>query len=147
MVRTLQPDLSGRPHRLVVDRVMRASPRTLYAAWTDRFDSWFAEPGETLMSPATDRAFFFYNRRDRGREPHYGRFLRLEEDALVEMTWVTGKAGTGGTETLLLIELTAMSEGTHLRLTHSGFDEPDARDRHEQAWPEALEILDEMLAP
>ena len=145
MLSKLQPDLSARPHRLVVERMMRASSPELYAAWTDQFDSWFAAPGETLMAPTPDRPFFFYNRHDWGRDPHYGRFLALEENRLIEMTWVTGKAGTGGTETVLRIELTPTGNGTHLRLTHSGFDEPEARDRHEQAWPEALETLDETL--
>jgi len=125
---------------------MRASAPALYLAWTSRFDAWFAEPGETLMTPEPGRPFFFYNRHDWGRDPHYGRFLRLEENSLVEMTWLTGKAGTGGAETVLRIELAEMDDGTHLTLTHSGFDDADARDRHEAAWPEALETLDEILA-
>ncbi len=61
------------------------------------------------------------------------------------MTWVTGKAGTGGAETVLRVELTETGGGIHLKLTHSGFDDVEARDRHDAAWPEALETLDEVL--
>ncbi|MBI1236802.1 MAG: SRPBCC domain-containing protein [Alphaproteobacteria bacterium] len=138
----LQPDLSGRPHRLTVERMMRASAPALYAAWTAELDSWFAEPGETIIPAQADRAYFFYNRHDWGRDPHYGRFLALEQNRLIEMTWLTGRAGTAGAETVLRIELTPQAQGTHLKLTHSGFYDTDARDRHEQGWSEALEILE-----
>lgn len=142
----LRPDLSARPHGLTVERVMRAGAPALYAAWTDTFDSWFGQPGETLMTAEVNRPFFFYNRHDWGRDAHYGRFLALEENRLVEMTWLTGGPGTGGAETVLRIELTPHKDGTHLKLTHTGFYDAAARDAHEKAWPEALDILDATLA-
>jgi len=84
-----------------------------------QFDSWFAQPGELLMTPEIDKPFFFYNRKDWGRHPHYGRFLELKKDELVEMAWVTGEGGTEGAETVIRVELSAREEGTLLRLTHS----------------------------
>ena len=126
---------------------MKADASDIYIAWTQKFDSWFAQPGELFMTPEVDKPFFFYNREDWGRDPHYGRFLELKHDELVEMAWVTGKGGTDGAETVLRIELSTREEGTLLRLTHSGFDSEESRDGHAKNWPEGLEVLDEALCP
>jgi uncharacterized protein YndB with AHSA1/START domain len=139
------PEISTRPLRFTVERLMKASAASLYEAWTERFDCWFAEPGELMMVPEIDRPFFFKNRRDWGSHPHYGRFIELEKNSLVEMTWVTGEGATEGAETVLRIELTPREHGTLLRLTHSGFRDAQSKDGHEQNWPEGLETLDEAL--
>jgi uncharacterized protein YndB with AHSA1/START domain len=144
------PDLSTRPLSMEVERLMKAGAADIYRAWTERFDLWFAQPGELMMWPEIDRPYFFYNRKDWGRHPHYGRFTRLEKDRLVEMTWVTsdgaGRGGTEGAETLLRVELTPQARGTMLRLTHSGLRDEQSRQGHVDNWPEAIAILDEALA-
>ncbi|MBI3507720.1 MAG: SRPBCC domain-containing protein [Proteobacteria bacterium] len=144
------PVLSGRRRDVRVVRRMEADAPSLYRAWTERFDVWFAEPGELLMTPRVDAPYFFHNRREWGTSPHYGRFLRLENNRLVEMTWVTsrggtGKGGTEGAETLLRVELRPRAKGTDLRLTHWGFANERSRKGHADNWPAALEILDERL--
>jgi uncharacterized protein YndB with AHSA1/START domain len=52
-----RPDISDRPHELVVEREMRASPTAVYRAWTEEFDSWFASPGQIRMRPVVDEPF------------------------------------------------------------------------------------------
>ncbi|MEM7261376.1 MAG: SRPBCC domain-containing protein [Planctomycetota bacterium] len=131
---------------MTIERVMKASANDLYRAWTEKFDAWFAQPGELLMTPEVDRPFFFYNRHDWGRHPHYGRFLELKQDELVELAWVTGEGGTEGAESVIRVELSAHEDGTLLRLTHSGFCHEPSRVGHADNWPEALEVLDEALA-
>lgn len=146
-----EPDLSERPFGLEVSRAMAGSPEALFRAWTEEFDRWFAAPGSVLMEPRVNAPFFFetvYKVEDgkpAARHPHYGRFLRLEPNRLVEMTWVTGKGGTEGAETLVKVHLSPQGKGANLRLTHAGFAEEGTTKQHEHAWPLVLERLDAIV--
>ncbi|HET8840454.1 MAG TPA: SRPBCC domain-containing protein [Ktedonobacteraceae bacterium] len=124
---------------------MRAIPSALYQAWTRYMDRWFAEPGSVLMKEEVNAVFFWQTYHAGERHPHYGRFLRLEPDRLVELTWLTGMAGTKGAETVVTVELAPEGTGAHLLFTHAGFLDQASRDQYEQAWLGILTHLDERM--
>ena len=129
-----------------IEQTLRAEPDAIFVAWTEAFDTWFALPGSISMTPRVGEPYWFDVEHGGERHPHYGRFIALEPASLVVQTWVTGRGGTDGSETLLTIELESMAPGTRVRLTHSGFYDEAASDRHATAWPQILDHLDEVLS-
>jgi uncharacterized protein YndB with AHSA1/START domain len=141
-----QPDLSSRPHDSHAERWTPLSPVRLYRAWTLEWDVWFAKPGTVVMDPQPGQPWFFEVEFQGNRHPHYGRFIRLHPGRLVETTWVTGKGGTEGAETLLTVEFIPENDGTRVKLSQRGFPHAKAAAENQAAWPLVLEQQEKRLA-
>lgn len=104
------------------------------------------------MKPEVNSVFFFrtFQKSETGTEPrhqpHYGRFLRLIPECLIEMTWITGIDGTDGTETVVTVEFSPEGTATEVRVTHAGFLDQAACDLHAGAWPLVLEQLERRMS-
>ncbi|NYD52495.1 uncharacterized protein YndB with AHSA1/START domain [Actinomadura luteofluorescens] len=139
------PDLSARPYRAIVDHPAGVPAGAVFRAWTERFDQWFAQPGEIVMRAEVNAPYFFQTFHEGRRHPHYGRFLRVDPGRLIELTWLN-EAGTRGVETVLTVETSPRSSGSLLRLTHAGFPDDRTREEHETAWRSILlDRLDPVL--
>jgi uncharacterized protein YndB with AHSA1/START domain len=130
----------------VVERAMRSSPEAIFDAWTQHFDTWFARPGAIAMEATVGQPYWFDVEHEGSNVAHYGIFLAVERHALLELTWVSGRGGTDGAETVLRIELTPLGGGTLLRLSHGGFYDDAAAERHRSSWPTILDYLDDRLS-
>ncbi len=147
----VMPDVSGRPHECALSRSMSADPDTLYRAWTEQLDRWFASRASVHMEPRVGSPFFFETvhgfdeDKPAERRPCYGRFLRLEPGRLIEMSWVTGSSGTEGAETIVTMEFSKRSRGSRLKLVHKGFPSQESAAKHEALWPLILDHLDRCM--
>lgn len=138
------PNRSGYSNGFTIEQLVRASPESVYRAWTEQFDRWFAVPGTVHMTPEVGAPFYFETEFEGTRHPHYGRFLRLSPNRLVELTWLT--AATGGVETVVRLEIDVDGPITRLRLTHSRLPDEASLARHRSAWPGVLSRMDEVLS-
>jgi uncharacterized protein YndB with AHSA1/START domain len=133
-------------HSFTVERMMQASPDAIFRAWTEEFDTWFAAPGSIVMRASEGEPYWFEVIHERARHPHYGRYVTLRPGRLIEQTWVTGRGGTDGAETVVRLDLSEGDAGTRLQLTHSGFHDADASARAAESWPRILAHLDDVLS-
>lgn len=132
-------------HEFVVKKIMKSPPAELYRAWTEQFDQWFAKEGTLLNWCQPGMPYCFATEFDGGRHPHHGRCLRLENNALLEVTWVTGDPGTKGAETTVTVEFLTAKGGTEVVLSHAGFTDVDSMNGHKEAWPQVLDHLQNYL--
>jgi len=75
----------------------------------------------------------------------WGEYTRIEPPNTLGFTWNHTWGESGLPATMVLIELTATSSGTHLALTHSGFANASEFGDHNKGWQRVLGWLHSYL--
>ncbi len=143
---TPNPEIRG-PFTCTVPRTIKASPERVFLAWTDpeRARPWLSNGGDLVLQPQRGGLFFLDMIYGDHTYPHYGRYLQVETNRLLEFTWVS--QGTLGKESIVRVDFEAVAGGTRVTLTHRGLPDEKTRSEHEAGWTEILEWLENRLSP
>lgn len=134
---------------LVIDRVFNATPERVFAAWTDtaQLAQWYGPEGmtcEVFENDVTPGGRYALVMRSQEGEYHLsGAYEEIDPPNRLVMTW---KWKTSDETTRVIIELRPEGDGTHLRLTHTGFAEAEQAGSHNQGWTSSLNDLERYLA-
>jgi len=135
--------------RLVIDRVLTASPDRVFAAFTEtsQLAQWYGPEGMTAEIFSNDLSpggrYELVMRSDEGEYHLSGAYEEIDPSKKLVMTW---KWKTGEITSRVTIELSPKGDKTHLRLTHGGFAEADDATAHHQGWTSSLNDLERYLA-
>ena len=134
---------------LVIDRVFNAPPDRVFAAWTDtaQLAEWYGPEGmkaEIFANDLTVGGQYSLVMKSAEGEYHLsGEYEEIEPPRKLVFTW---KWKTSDETTRVTIELRPQGDGTHLRLTHTGFPEAEQASSHNQGWSSSLNDLERYLA-
>ena len=134
---------------LVIDRVFNAPPERVFAAWTDtaQLAQWYGPEGmtcEVFENDVTPGGQYARVMRSAEGEYHLsGTYEVIESPTKLAMTW---KWKTSDEVTRVTIELRPEGDGTHMRVTHTGFAEEEQVSSHNDGWASSLNELERYLA-
>lgn len=133
------------PFSCTVPRTIKASPERVFRAWTDpeKARPWLSNGGDLVLQPHRGGLFYLDMIYGDHTYPHYGRYLQVEANRLLEFTWMS--QGTLGMESIVRVDFEAADGGTRVTLTHSGLPDEKNRADHEGGWKELLEWLEGRL--
>jgi uncharacterized protein YndB with AHSA1/START domain len=134
---------------LVIDRVLNASPDRVFAAWTNTAElaQWYGPEGMTCEVFENDLTpggrYALVMRSSEGEYHLSGAYEEIDSPRRLVMTW---KWKTSDDTTRVVIELKPEGNGTHLRVTHTGFAEAEQASSHNEGWSSSLNELERYLA-
>jgi uncharacterized protein YndB with AHSA1/START domain len=131
-----------------------APPAKIFAALTepDQLPQWWGEEGSYHVE-SMERDLRVGGRwRSSGKGPDgqsfsvEGVYRTIDPPHVLEYTW-NYDWDPNAAETLVRFDLLDRAGGTLVRVTHSGFVDPKARDNHREGWPRVLGWLASYVAP
>lgn len=146
-------DGGARDRTLVIERVFRAPPEAVFAAWTDPaiLAEWWGpetfHTPECAMDVREGGAWRTLMRNDKG-ETHIvsGVYREIAPPRRLVMTWGWQQPdGTRGHETTVELEFEPVADGTRLRLVQRIFATVENRDGHRMGWQSSLNKLEELV--
>ena len=136
---------------LVLKRRLKAAPEKVYQAWTkpEQMTQWWGAPDTTKPAVAETalrvggrfRVSFWGNNQ---QNTVSGVYREVVPNRKLCFSWAW--QSTPERESLVTIELSPVTEGTMLTLTHEQFYDEVARDNHSRGWNASLDRLEALLA-
>ena len=124
---------------LTLAQSFKAPPSRVFQAWIDPtlLARWFCVEGGALLhaetTPVVGGAYRIRLRTPDGEEAEVsGVYQEVVPDQRLVFSWAW--AGTPDRVSRVTVVLTPEGAGTHLTLTHEGFFDEAARDRHQHGW-------------
>jgi uncharacterized protein YndB with AHSA1/START domain len=144
---------STKDRTLVIERVFRAPPEQVFAAWTDPqiLVGWWGPEGyqtpEYTMDVREGGAWRTVMRNATG-EAHIasGVYREIAPPKRLVMTWGWQQPdGTRGHETVVELSFEPAPGGTRMQLVQRIFANVDQRDNHRMGWTSSLNKLEELV--
>jgi uncharacterized protein YndB with AHSA1/START domain len=135
------------PRVVRIQRVLRATPERVFAAWTDAalIARWMSPVGHAIayVEPRPGGALHVTMVGDDRRIEHVGEFREVVPGRRLVFTWIS--PFTGPEPSVVTVELVAVADGTELRLTHEALP-PEEAESHGGGWGLMLDRLEALLA-
>jgi uncharacterized protein YndB with AHSA1/START domain len=134
---------------IVVERVINASPETIFDFWTDseKIKIWLASDARLDPRPDGEAYLQMGGHVAKGPFTNNGHFLVVEPHSHLEFTWGFEEpiVGVPPESSVVSVDLIPQDEGTLVRVTHTGL--PAGRDSspfsERVGWTSMLEHLEE----
>jgi uncharacterized protein YndB with AHSA1/START domain len=138
---------TGTTGTLRIDRILRASPDRVFAAWTDptSLAAWMSPVGhaEVAADVRVGGSFTVAMVGDGRRIEHTGEYLEIDPPRRLRFSWRSPY--TGPEAGVVTVEIAPVPEGTRLVLTHERLP-AEAVDGHASGWGTMVERLGVHLA-
>ena len=137
---------------LTLVRRIKARPSIVFEALTtpEGIASWWGPDGGPVLVAVTEpqvggRFRVRFRMLDGSEHESSGEYLEVVKAERLSMRWrwIGGVEDPG--ESLVLITLRAVAEGTELTLTHSRLRDEESRTSHEEGWNGALDKLERLF--
>lgn len=138
---------------VVVERVINASPETLWGFWTEsaKISAWLSQDAELDPRPGgIAKLIMGGNAHKDGEVVTPGEFLVVEPHSHLEFTWGFDdeRIGVPPGSSVVAVDLIAQETGTLVRVTHTGLaaGRDDSPYSERKGWKTMLEHLEEAAA-
>lgn len=144
------PAAAGEAARLVVRRMIAASPEEIFAAWTsaESMEQWM-RPGPTQAArvslDARPGGALRVDMEGAGKVfAHRGEFLEVVPPRRLVFTWISD--ATNQERSVVTVEIETRGKGSEVVLTHERLPNQEAVRNHTEGWSSILEQLAKTLS-
>lgn len=140
----------GAEQSLSFSRTIAADRQAVWDAWTQpqHMKKWASPEGVDMLDVEVDlRVGGAYKIRMRVEgEPRtaHGVYREIEAPSRLVYTWDWEEGPMG--ETVVEVEFAEVGKGTEVRLTHSGFPAPEAKEQHAMGWTSCVDKFEALFA-